>query len=123
MQTSDEQDEAARSSKIRILLADDHTVMRAGTRRILEDEPDFVVVGEAGDGYETLELVEDAAPDVVVLDIRMPRLDRIKTSQALRQDWPGVRILMLTRHYNRALVTTLYPLGVESYLLKSASAP
>lgn len=123
MQTSDGQDEAAQSSKIRILLADDHTVMRAGTRRILEDEPDFVVVGEAGDGYETLELVEDVAPDVVVLDISMPKLDGIKTSQALRQDWPGVRILMLTGHDNGALVRTLYALGVEGYLLKSASAP
>jgi DNA-binding NarL/FixJ family response regulator len=123
MQASDGQDEAAQSSKIRILLADDHTVMRAGTRRILEDEPDFVIVGEAGDGYETLELVEDAAPDVVVLDISMPKLDGIKTSQALRQDWPGVRILMLTGHDNGALVRTLYALGVEGYLLKSASAP
>ena len=108
--------------KIRIVLADDHTVMRAGTRRILEDEDDFVVVGEAGDGLEALALAEIATPDVIVLDIGMPHLDGIKTCQQIRSRWPQLHILILTGHDNAALVRSLHQLGVEGYLLKSASA-
>lgn len=105
---------------IRILLADDHTVMRAGTRRILEDEPDFVVVGEAGDGFETLSLVEACQPDVVLLDIAMPAMDGIKACQAIQRDFPAVSILILTGHDNDTLVRTIQRLGVGGYLLKSA---
>lgn len=105
---------------IRILLVDDHTVMRAGTQRILEDEPDIVVVGEAGDGAEALHLVEDTLPDIVVLDIAMPSMDGITTCRALRERWPELRILILTGHDNDTLVRTLHRMGVEGYLLKSA---
>lgn len=109
-----------RGDTIRILLVDDHTVMRAGTRRILEDELDFVVVGEAGDGGEALLLAEDALPDLVVLDVGMPNMDGIQTCRAMRQRWPELRILILTGHDNDALVRTLHRIGVEGYLLKSA---
>lgn len=105
---------------IRILLADDHTVMRAGTRRILEDEPDLVVVGEAGDGDEALRLAEDDLPDIVLLDIAMPRMDGIKTCQQLRARWPEMRILVLTGHDNDTLVRTFHRMGAHGYLLKSA---
>ena len=106
---------------IRILLVDDHTVMRDGTRRILEDEPDIVVVGEAGDGQEALELVEECAPDIVVLDLGMPKLDGFKTYQALRERWPSVRVLVLTGYEGDGYVRTLHRLGAEGYLRKSAS--
>lgn len=106
---------------IRILLVDDHTVMRDGTRRILEDEPDIVVVGEAGDGQEALDLVEECAPDIVVLDLGMPKLDGFKTCQALRERWPTVRILVLTGYEGDGYVRTLHRLGAEGYLRKSAS--
>ncbi len=106
---------------IRILLVDDHTVMRDGTRRILEDEPDIVVVGEAGDGQEALGLVEECAPDIVVLDLGMPKLDGFKTCQALRERWPSVRILVLTGYEGDGYVRTLHRLGAEGYLRKSAS--
>lgn len=112
--------EAGRPAAIRILLVDDHTVMRAGTRRILEDEPDLVVVGEAGDGDEALRLAEDGQPDVVLLDIAMPNMDGIKTCQALRARWPEVHVLVLTGHDNDALVRTFQRLGADGYLLKSA---
>jgi DNA-binding NarL/FixJ family response regulator len=106
---------------IRILLVDDHTVMRDGTRRILEDEPDIVVVGEAGDGMEALDLVEECVPDIVVLDLGMPKLDGFKTCQALREQWPAVRILVLTGYEGDGYVRTLHRLGAEGYLRKSAS--
>lgn len=112
--------EAERSAAIRVLLVDDHTVMRAGTRRILEDEPDLVVVGEAGDGDEALRLADDGPPDVVLLDIAMPNMDGIKTCQALRARWPEVHVLVLTGHDNDALVRTFQRLGAHGYLLKSA---
>lgn len=105
---------------IRVLLVDDHTVMRAGTRRILEDEPDLIVVGEAGDGNEALRLAEEDLPDVVLLDIAMPNMDGIKTCQVLHARWPDVRVLVLTGHDNDALVRTFYRLGAHGYLLKSA---
>jgi DNA-binding NarL/FixJ family response regulator len=105
---------------IRILLVDDHTVMRAGTRRILDDEPDFVVVGEAGDGGEALLLAEEALPDIVVLDVGMPNMDGIQTCRAMRAQWPTLHILILTGHDNDALVRTLHRMGVKGYLLKSA---
>lgn len=105
---------------IRILLADDHTVMRAGTRRILEDEPDIVVVGEASDGAEAIRLAEDMLPNIVVLDIGMPNIDGIRVCHTLRARWPELRILILTGHDNDTLVRTLHRMGVEGYLLKSA---
>lgn len=105
---------------VRILLVDDHTVMRAGTRRILDDEPDLVVVGEAGDGGDALRLAEEHLPDVVLLDVAMPNMDGIKTCQALRSRWPEVRVLVLTGHDNDALVRTFHRLGAYGYLLKSA---
>src|SRR5262245_60975825 len=93
--------------RIRILLVDDHIVMRAGTRRILDDEPDFQVVGEASDGYEAIAQVRVLRLDVVVLDIALPQLDGIKTFQALRAEHPALRVLILTGHDNPALVRTL----------------
>lgn len=106
---------------IRILLVDDHVVMRDGTRRILDDEPDIVVVGEAGDGQEAIELVEACEPDIVMLDLGMPKLDGFKTCQALREQWPAVRILVLTGYEGDGYVRTLHRLGAEGYLRKSAS--
>ncbi|MGH2517097.1 MAG: response regulator transcription factor [Ktedonobacterales bacterium] len=105
---------------IQILLVDDHVVMRAGTRRILEDEPDITVVGEAGDGDEALLMAENTQPDVIVLDIAMPNLDGIQTCRIVRERWPALRILILTGHDNDAIVRTLHRLGVQGYLLKSA---
>lgn len=105
---------------IRIVLADDHTVMRAGTRRILEDEPDLVVVGEAGNGEEALRLAANELPDIVLLDIAMPDMDGIKACRELRAHWPDVRVLVLTGHDNDALLRTFHRLGAHGYLLKSA---
>src|SRR6185312_12834266 len=92
---------------IRIMLVDDHAVMRAGTRRFLEDERDFLVVGEAADGDEALALVENVEADIVVLDLNLPRVDGVKTARLLRQRRPDLRILILTGYNSEAALHAL----------------
>lgn len=106
--------------RIRVVLVDDHTVIRAGARRILEDEPDIQVVGEAGDGAEALMLIDRFEPDVVALDIGMPGMDGVRTCQALREREHSPRILVLTGQDKEVYVRALRELGVQGYLLKSA---
>ena len=110
----------ASTVSIRVLLVDDHTVMRAGTRRILEDEPDIKVVGEAGDGIEALRLTDALAPDVIALDIGMPGMDGIRMCHTLQQRSHAPRVLILTGHDKEGYVRALHQLGVQGYLLKSA---
>lgn len=107
-------------ARIRVALVDDHTVIRAGARRILEDEPDIEVVGEAGDGEEALALIDRFQPDVVALDIGMPGMDGVKTCQALREREHAPRVLILTGQDKEVYVRALRELGVQGYLLKSA---
>lgn len=109
------------SRPIRILLVDDHAVMRAGTRRFLEDESDFLVVGEASDGDEALVLAETIEADVVLLDINLPRVDGVKTARLLRQRRPDWRILILTGYNSEAARHALHRLGVDGYLMKTSS--
>lgn len=106
---------------IRILLVDDHAVMRAGTRRFLEDERDFLVVGEAADGDEALELADKIEADVVLLDINLPRVDGVKTARMLRQRRPDWRIVILTGYNSEAALHALNRLGVDGYLMKTSS--
>ncbi|HEX6542731.1 MAG TPA: response regulator transcription factor [Ktedonobacterales bacterium] len=106
---------------IRILLVDDHAVMRAGTRRFLEDERDFLVVGEAADGDEALALADQVEADVVLLDINLPRVDGVKTARLLRQRKPDWRILILTGYNSEAALHALHRLGVDGYLMKTSS--
>lgn len=106
---------------VRILLVDDHAVMRAGTRRFLEDERDFLVVGEAGDGDEALALAETLEADVVLLDINLPRIDGVKTARLLRERRPSWRILILTGYNSEAALHAVHRLGVDGYLMKTSS--
>jgi DNA-binding NarL/FixJ family response regulator len=105
---------------IRLLLVDDHTVMRAGTRRILEDEPDLMVVGEAGDGDEALRLADEVDADIMLLDVSMPTLDGVSACRQLRVQHPQLRICVLTGYDSDTFVRALDRLGVDGYLLKSA---
>lgn len=110
---------SAASAPIRLLLADDHTVLRAGTRRILEDEPDLRVVAEASDGQEAITLAERTKPNVILLDIAMPHTDGIAASKELRRVAPAAKLLILTAHGRRAYVGAFQRLGAAGYLLKS----
>ena len=105
---------------IRVLLADDHPALRAGTRRILEDEPDLTVVGEAADGPEATALAERLQPDIVLLDISMPNGDGIAAFPDLRRVAPNARLLVLSAHDKQAYLRAFQQLGADGYLLKSA---
>ena len=107
--------------KIRILLADDHAVVRKGIRRFLEEAGDIEVVAEAGDGAEALRLVEAHQPDVAVLDIRMPEVTGVEATRRIKERFPQVRVLVLTAYDDDPYVFALLQAGADGYVLKTAS--
>lgn len=106
---------------VRVLLADDHTLVRAGLRKLLESIPDMDVVGEAGDGLELLELTEKLQPQLVLMDIAMPRLNGLETTGRLVKAWPDIRVLILSMHQNGEYVRQALRQGAVAYLLKDAA--
>ena len=106
--------------RIRVLLADDHALVRQGFRRILEDEPDIVVVGEAGGGAEAIELDRQLEPDVVVLDLGMPEINGLHAAIDIVRRRPARRILMLSMHSDPQYVRNAFDAGVKGYILKNA---
>ncbi|MDD5029564.1 MAG: response regulator transcription factor, partial [Rhodoferax sp.] len=107
---------------IRVLLADDHTLVRAGLRKLLESMPHIVVVGEAGDGLALLNLAEQLQPDLVLMDIAMPGLNGLEATAHLFKTWPTIRVLILSMHQNEEYVRKALHHGAVAYLLKD-SAP
>lgn len=105
--------------KIKVLIADDHAVVREGTRQILEQEPDMQVVGEAGDGEEAVRLTGATRPDVAIVDIAMPRLDGIEATKQIKARYPTVAILILSAYDDDQFVFSLLEAGAAGYLLKS----
>lgn len=105
---------------IRVLVADDHPIVREGIVSVLRGERDLDVVGEAGDGKETVALVERLRPDVVILDVSMPRLNGVTAAWQIGKLAPAVRIIMLTVHADQAYVTQALAAGVRGYVLKQA---
>ncbi len=107
---------------IKIVLAEDHSLMREGTRRILEQYPDLTVVGEAEDGQQALELVERLQPDVAILDIRMPKLNGIEVVRRMKDSCPDTKALILTAYDDDDYILALMEAGASGYLLKTAHA-
>ncbi len=108
-------------SKIRIVLADDHGVVRKGLRFLLERQPGMEVVGEASDGREALDLVSELKPDVVIMDIAMPRLNGIDaTSQIVKRE-PSVGVIMLSMHSDEGYLIRTLAAGAKGYLLKESA--
>ena len=106
---------------IHVVLADDHTLVRAGIRALLEKLPGVKVVGEAGDGREVLNLVKAHQPDVVLMDIAMPGLNGLEAAERMARDFPDVRIIMLSMHNNEEYVLRSIKAGASGYLLKKAA--
>ncbi len=104
--------------KIRVLLADDHTLVRTGLRLVLQAEPDMEVVGEAADGLIACEMVEALKPDVAVLDVTMPRMTGLEAVPRIREIHPPCRIVMLSMHGESAFVREAFKLGVQGYITK-----
>jgi len=105
--------------KIKILIADDHAVVRKGTRQILEQEPDLNVVVEAGDGEEAVDLAGSFKPDVAIIDIAMPKLDGIEATRQIKALYPTIAILILSAYDDDQFVFSLLEAGAAGYLLKS----
>jgi DNA-binding NarL/FixJ family response regulator len=106
---------------IRVMLADDHTLVRAGIRALLEKLPGVEVVGEAGDGREVLKLIKLHRPDVVLMDIAMPGLNGLEAAARLAKEFPDVRVIILSMHDNEEYVWRALKAGAAGYLLKKAA--
>ncbi len=102
----------------RIVLADDHALIRQGLRRILEERADLKIVGEAGDGLELINLLKGTIPDMVVLDISMPNLRGIEAVREIKSRHSGVKVLILTMHRDKEYLSRAISSGADGYLLK-----
>jgi NarL family two-component system response regulator LiaR len=107
--------------RIRVLLADDHVVVRQGTRQLLEREPDLEIVGEAGDGEEAVRLARQLQPDVIIMDVSMPKLSGIEATTQIKGFLPSVAVLVLTGYDYDEYIVSLLEAGAAGYLLKSVS--
>lgn len=109
------------ANPIRLIIADDHPVVREGLRAVLDSEPDVEVVGEAADGGEVLELIGSLEPDLVLMDLQMPDLDGVAATRRIRRDHDGIEVLILTTYDTDADITRAVAAGATGYLLKDAS--
>jgi DNA-binding NarL/FixJ family response regulator len=105
---------------IRILLADDHTIMRDGLRSLLEHQPDMEVVAEAGDGRECVQLASQHSPDVVIMDVAMPEMNGIEAARRIISDSPQTHVVMLSMHRDESYVLRSLKAGALGYLLKDS---
>jgi two-component system response regulator NreC len=106
-------------NKIRILLADDHPMVRSGLIKLLEPYKEFVVVGEAGDGEEAVALTKKLEPDIVIIDLSMPKLSGIEATKLIRKNNPTTKVLVLTMHDNEEYVYQIFKCGAGGYMLKN----
>jgi DNA-binding NarL/FixJ family response regulator len=106
---------------LRILLADDHTVVRQGLRKILEESPDWEVIAEAGDGREAVRQAEELEPDVAIIDVAMPLLNGIEATRQISKRSPATRVLVLSMYSDEAYVNQILNAGATGYLLKDSA--
>ncbi|MCK9216772.1 MAG: response regulator transcription factor [Firmicutes bacterium] len=109
-------------SKIRILIADDHSLVREGLTKILELEEDFEIIGQASNGYEAIEKIKELSPDVLLLDINMPVMGGIATLRKIKEEKLKIKTVMLTIHESREYLTETMELGALGYVLKDSDS-
>ena len=107
--------------KLRVILADDHALVRAGIRMLIESLPDVEVVGEAGNGLEAVELIRNVAPDIAVLDIGMPLLNGLGATEIIGRDFPRVKVIILSMHQGQEFVMSALHAGAAGYIVKDAA--
>lgn len=107
--------------KIRILLVDDHKILRDGICSLVKGYDDMEVVGEAADGRTALRLVQELSPDIVIMDISMPDLNGIDATRKITADYPGVKVIALSMHYDKQFVSEIFKAGASGYLIKDSA--
>ena len=105
-------------SRYRIILAEDHVLMRKGIKKLIQENPELEVVDEADDGLELLQLLEESVPDLVILDISMPRLQGLEAVKIIKALYPEVKVLVLTMHKDKDYLYRAMDKGADGYLLK-----
>src|SRR3990172_1559331 len=108
------------NSEIRVLLADDHTMVRTGLRLIIDPQADMTVIGEAKDGLEAIQKVQEVEPDVIVMDISMPNLGGLEASRRIKREFPEAHVLILTMHDNEQFFFQALQAGASGYVTKAA---
>src|SRR6516225_6508446 len=106
-------------TRVKLLLADDHEIVREGLRSLLGARRDFEIVGEAADGREAVALVEELKPDIVILDISMPLLNGLEATRQILKMRPQTKVLILTMHESDSLVRDILDVGARGYILKT----
>jgi DNA-binding NarL/FixJ family response regulator len=101
-----------------IILAEDHVLVRQGLRRIIQENPAMQVILEAGDGVELLALLKESTPDIVILDISMPRLGGLEAAKIIKTEYPTIKIMILTMHREKNFFQKALGIGVDGYILK-----
>jgi DNA-binding NarL/FixJ family response regulator len=114
--------EVSAVQRLRIFVADDHAIVREGIKLLISQQPDMEIVGEAGDGDETWRLVKEAEPDVLILDVSMPKLNGAQVAERLRVNCPDVKVLALSAYQDEAHIRQLLSSGAAGYVLKKAIA-
>jgi DNA-binding NarL/FixJ family response regulator len=113
---------AAGAAALRVLLADDHDMVREGLKALVNAQPDMEVVGEAADGRAAVRCAQELLPDVLVMDISMPGLNGLKAAERVKELCPQVRVLTLTRHADAGFIQQLFAAGVSGYVLKQSAS-
>jgi DNA-binding NarL/FixJ family response regulator len=117
-----EAEASERINPVRLLIADDHEIVRSGFRLMLESEPDLEVVGEASNGQEAVELCRRLMPDIVLMDVRMPKMDGLESTRAIKRQQPRIVVLMVTTYEDPDYLLRAIKAGAAGYLLKNVSS-
>lgn len=107
--------------KIRILLVDDHKILREGISSLVKGYDDMEVIGEAADGRTALRLVQELSPDIVIMDISMPDLNGIDATRKITADYPDVKVIALSMHYDKQFISEIFKAGAAGYLIKDSA--
>ncbi|HEX6599260.1 MAG TPA: response regulator transcription factor [Gemmatimonadaceae bacterium] len=110
------------TTRLKILLADDHALVREGLKRLIDDQPDMQVTAEAGDGVHAVRLAQDLTPDIALVDVSMPGLDGVQATQMITAACPRVKVIALTRHDDGSFVRRLLEAGATGYVLKQSAS-